>query len=125
VTRPRSKDEGQASAELALALPIVAMVALAVVQVAVIAHRQVVIVHAAREGARAAAVADDDAHGAADGAVGRSAVLDPGRVSVRTQTEGEEVTVIVTFRDPTDVPFVGPLLPDVTLTSAATMRREL
>jgi hypothetical protein len=124
VIRPRSEDEGQSTVELALVLPFVALVALAVVQVAVIAYRQVIVVHAAREGARAAAVSDDDPSGAAERAVGRSADLEPAGVSVRTRTDDDDVAVAVTFDDPTDVPLVGGLLPDVTLSSTATMRSE-
>jgi hypothetical protein len=124
VTRPGSKDEGQSTVELALALPLVAFVALAVVQVAVISYRQVIVVHAAREGARAAAVSDDEPASAAERAVEQSAGLDQARVSVDTSAAEGEVSVTVAFRDGTDVPLVGGVLPDVTLTSTATMRRE-
>jgi hypothetical protein len=117
-------DEGQSTVELALVLPFVALLALAIVQVAVVAHRQVVVVHAAREGARAAAVSDDDPAVAAARAVDRSGRLDRSRLAVQTRTTDREVSVAVTYRDPTDVPLVGVLLADAALTATATMRRE-
>ena len=54
----------------------------------------------------------------------RVAGLDQARVSVDTSAAEGEVSVTVAFRDGTDVPLVGGVLPDVTLTSTATMRRE-
>ena len=59
VTRPRPA-RGQATVEFVLVLPLVVVVCLAVVQVAVVARRDVLVAHAAREAARAAAVEADD-----------------------------------------------------------------
>jgi hypothetical protein len=53
-----------------------------------------------------------------------SSGLAPAGTDVRRRTSGDLVTVVVAFRDPTDVPLVGDLLPDITLTASATMRRE-
>lgn len=52
----RGGRRGQATVELVLVLPVVALVLLAVVQVALVARHQLVLDHAAREGARVAAV---------------------------------------------------------------------
>ena len=48
----RREDGGQAAVELALVLPMVCTLLLAVVQVALVVHAQLLVVHAAREGAR-------------------------------------------------------------------------
>ena len=53
------RERGQATVEFALLLPLVVMVALAVVQVALIVRDHVGTVHAAREAARAASVDPD------------------------------------------------------------------
>ena len=50
------RDRGQSTVEVALLLPFVALLLLAVVQVGLVARDQVLVVHAAREAARAAAV---------------------------------------------------------------------
>lgn len=111
----RRSDRGQASVELALCLPVVALALLLVVQVSVVARAQVLVVHAAREAARAAAVGDRPP--APDG-------LDPARTEVEVEAAGGRAVVNVTYRYETDVPLVGMLLPDLDLRGAATMRVE-
>lgn len=114
-------DSGQAAVELALALPLVVVVALGVVQVLAVAADQVAVELAAREGARAAAVAADP--GAAAVAAARAAVaLDP--LDVRASTDASHVTVTATFTSPTDVPLIGRLIGDVDVQASVTMARE-
>lgn len=116
-------DRGQAAVELALALPLVLLLLLGAVQVALVARDQVGVVHAAREGARAAAVAADPvAQGTA--AARDATTLDPARLSVEVADEGERVRVTVSYHAPTDVPLAGGLIGDVTLTATAVMRTE-
>ncbi len=55
----RRRQRGQATVELALTLPFVAMALLLVVQVLLVAQGQLAVQHAAREAARAAAVDPD------------------------------------------------------------------
>ena len=115
-----SVDLGQSTVELALVLPVVLVLAFLVVQVGLVVRDQVRVVHAAREGARAAAVSPDPA--AAVGAVTGNGALAPDRVQVTTSPRGgrgSEVTVAVAYRAATDLPLVGPLLPDVVLTADA------
>jgi hypothetical protein len=112
------RSRGQATVELALTLPFVAAALLLVVQVGLLVRAQVLVVHAAREAARAAAVGEP-----APPPVG----LEPARTSVVTTgggATGDRVTVIVTYLATTDIPLVGLLLPDVRLRGAATMRVE-
>lgn len=124
MTGRRSGDGGQSSVELALVLPVVALVGLLIVQVAVVAHRHVLVVHTAREAARAAAVTDDDPVAAAERAARQASGLDPARLGVDTRLVGNDVEVSVTYREPTDVAMAGRFLPALTLTAHATMRRE-
>jgi anti-sigma regulatory factor (Ser/Thr protein kinase) len=118
-------DEGQAAVELALVLPLVAILLLALVQVGLIVRDQILVVHAAREAAREAAVdADPEVPKRAATA---SSTLDPGRLTVETSDRGgpgSRVKIRVTYRAPTDVPLVGGAIPDVTLEASATMRVE-
>lgn len=119
------RDEGQATVELALALPLVALLLLALVQVGLVVRDAVLVVHAAREAARQAAVAPGDA-GVRDAAVASSG-LEPDRLTVEVTgrgAPGSRVRVRVRYRAPTAVPLVGGLIGDLTLTAGATMRVE-
>lgn len=118
-------DGGQAAVELVLVLPLVAMLLLLVVQVALVARDQVLVVHAAREGARQAAV--DREPGAPRKAALQGSGLDPGRLAVATTPPGDGgamVVVTVRYQVLTDVPIVGALLPEVDLGARAAMRTE-
>ena len=119
-------ESGQAATELALVLPLLALLLLTVVQVALVARDQVLVVHAAREAAREAAVDPRPAQ-VRQAALRAGTGLKPGRLGTETsQTGGVPVivTVEVAYRAPTDVVLVGPLLPDVALRASAAMRRE-
>lgn len=116
---------GQSSVELALALPILAFLALLLLQVAFVVRDQVLVTHVAREAARAAAV--DGRPGAAAAAARRSARLDGDALDVTVVERGPpggRVIVRVTYDAPTDVPMVGPLVGRILLHAAATMRVE-
>lgn len=122
--RPRraGRDAGQASVEFALALPVVVLALLLVIQVALVARSQVLVVNAARAGARAASVGEDPS-----GAAASTPGLDGGRLAVATSGgggPGSLVTVRVRYRSPTDVPLVGRLLGDPTVEASVTMRVE-
>lgn len=123
--RGRHRERGQATVELALVLPLAVLMALIVVQLGVVAKDLLLVHHAAREAARAAAVEPTQA--AARAAAVGSTSLDPGRVSVSLEgggSTGDRTTAIVVYRAPTSVPLIGPLLPDVTLRAGVTMRVE-
>jgi hypothetical protein len=116
---------GQATVEAALVLPFVMLLLLAVIQVGLLVRAQVLVTHAAREAARAAAV-DPDQQAAVD-AADNATTLDRSRLSVVIEGRngpGSHVTARVTYRTPTDVPLVGALLGDIELTAEATMRVE-
>lgn len=118
-------DGGQATVEFVLVLPVLMVFLLAVVQVGLVVRDQLAVIHAAREGARAASVDDTGNPGghAATG-VGRAGGLEDTRRTVTINVHDGLVTVRVTYRAPTDVPIIGPMLPDHTLTATATMALE-
>lgn len=103
-------------------LPVLVLLALAVGQVAVIAQARVAVTHAAREGARVAAVGESDA--AVRAAVLASGRLPAARVRVDVTRKASTVRVTVRYRDPTDMPIVGALLADVELVGTAVMYLE-
>ena len=116
---------GQATVELALALPVVAMALLLVVQVAFVAQAQILVVHAAREGARAAAV--DPQPGAAVRAARSTPGLRPSGLRVTTSPRGPSGSIIrvtVHYRARTEVPLVGLLVGDVDVEATVAMRVE-
>jgi Flp pilus assembly protein TadG len=119
------EDGGQASVELALVLPLVVMLLLAVVQLGLLVRDQILVVHAAREAAREAAV--DPAPDAPRRAAAASSTLAESRMSVTTTgrgAAGSRVRVEVAYRAPTAVPLLGSALGDLTLRASATMRVE-
>ena len=121
----QDREGGQASVEAALVLPLVITMILAVVQVGLVVRAEVLVTHAAREAARAAAVNADPQ--AAVSAAKLATTLDGERMTVAIRGRdgpGSRVQVEVTYSLPTDVPLVGSLLGDVTLHAEATMRVE-
>jgi Flp pilus assembly protein TadG len=118
-------DEGQAAVELALVLPLVGLLLLLVVQVGLVVRDKVLVVHAAREAARQAAV-DPSPDGPKQAALAGSG-LESRRIEVVVSGRngaGSRVRVQVRYRAPTEVPLVGAALADITLEGEATMRVE-
>lgn len=120
--RAESGQTGQASVELALVLPLLTMLLLALVQAALVARDAVLVVHAAREAARAAAV-DPRPASAWAGAVAATG-LEPARMEVELHRAGARARVRVRYTVPTDVPLVGALVPEMELQSGVTIRVE-
>lgn len=114
---------GQATVELALGLPVVCIGVLLVLQLALVGRDAVLVTHAAREAARAAAV-EPTGPSARTGAVAASSALDPARLDVRLRRSGGRVTVEVGYRSITGLPLVGALIPDPDLHGQATMLEE-
>ena len=126
MTAPRRRGaRGQATVELALVLPVVLLLILLIVQLGLVIRDQIMVVNAAREGARAAIV--EPSTSAAAQAVFATTRLDPARTSVALTSGGSApplITVTVTYRSTTEVPLIGAMLGDITLTESTTMRRE-
>ncbi len=111
-------DDGQAAVELALVLPAIVLLLLALVQFALVARDELLVVHAAREAARAASVGADGP-AAARRIVGGAGVTIEGGAKV-----GDLVVATVTFHSITDLPLVGALIPDPWLHARVSMRTE-
>lgn len=113
---------GQATVELVLALPFVAIALLLVVQVLLVAQAQLAVEHAAREAARIAAVDPDPA--AATAAALRGALPAAGTTVTVDRSDAGQVRAVVEHRLVTDLPIVGGFLPDLDLRGEATFRAE-
>jgi Flp pilus assembly protein TadG len=132
VTGPRARsplgwrqERGQASVEVALLLPVLVLLLLVILQIGLLGRDLVLVSHASREAARAAAVDPDPA--AAVAAARGAGGLDAERVSVAVSGRGgpgSRVRVTVSYRARTDVPLVGALIGDRTIRSSTTMRVE-
>lgn len=125
MARATARDRGQAAVETAMVLPLIMAVALALVQVGLLVRDHVLVVHAAREAARAAAV--NPTTEAATSAALAATNLDPNRMLVQTdggRTTGGLLRVTVSFRAEPSVPLVGRLFPSVTIQEALTVRVE-
>jgi Flp pilus assembly protein TadG len=121
----RDPDRGQATVELALALPLVVLLLVGLVQAGLLVRDQILVVHAAREAVRAAAVDDDPA--AVEQAAADAGPLDRRRLDVTVSDRGapgSRVSVRVTYRARLRLPMLGPALDDVVLRASATMRVE-
>lgn len=118
-------DRGQSTVELALVLPVLVLMALFVIHAGVLVREQILVTHAAREGARASALDADRA--AVEQAVQRAGPLDPKRLAVHIRGRGRpgsRVTVDVTYVATPPVPLLRSLVPSLTLHGEATMRVE-
>ena len=117
----RPPHAGQTTAELAVIFPVVLLLILTLVQAALILRDQLALTGAAREAARAASLDPDPAR-----AEQAAAAVLPG-ATVRSGPRppvGELVRVSVSYRSPTTLPLVGPLLTDPLLVARAAMRVE-
>ncbi|HEV2756966.1 MAG TPA: TadE/TadG family type IV pilus assembly protein [Actinomycetota bacterium] len=122
----RLRDEGgQATVELALCLPLLALVCAGLVEASLLALDQVRVWHGAREAARVAAVEPDPA--AARDAAGRSG-LEGLDVSVTPASQerapGRPATVSLAYRYDGRIPIVGAAFEAIVLRAEATTRIE-
>lgn len=119
------RDRGQAAVETALVLPLIMAVVLVLVQVGLLVRDHILVVHAAREAARAAAV-DPTTEAATNAAIAATG-LDPARLEVRAEgsrATGGLLRVTVRYRPEPAVPVVGRLFPEATIKEAFTVRVE-
>ncbi len=113
--------------EFALVLPLLLVVALALLQLGLLVRDRLMVEAAARAGARAAAVADDPL-AVRDAALAAGPGLDQASVTVdvvRVGARGQPVTVSIRYVSTARVPLVAWLFPDpVAMTSSVTARQE-
>ena len=118
-----ASEKGSAVVEFAFVLPLLLVLMFGIVEVAVIARSEIQLLHAAREGARAAATSPDaavaaDAARAALGPEGANA-----RISVvRPAKVGSSATVTISLRHAIAAPLFGGF--PVDLGATASMRVE-
>ena len=116
---------GQATVEVVLVLPLVVLLGLVVAQLGLVTLDALLLHHAVREAARAAAVDPDPGVAAAAGRGASS--LDAGRLSIQLgggRSEGDTLVVTGRYRSPTEVPMVGWMVDEVELSATASMRVE-
>ena len=122
--RARSQD-GQATVELALCLPILAVLTALLVEAGGLATDHVRLWHAAREAARIAVVEPDEsqARSAAErvGLDGIEITIEP---AMDARVRGEPLSATVIYRPAGRVPLIGRLLTGLVMRAEATMRIE-
>lgn len=117
-------DDGQATVEVAIVLPFLVVLLLAMAQVGLVIRAQVMVIHAAREAARAVAV--DSGADATEAAL-LASTLDPSRTAVDVSGSlepGGHVTVTVNYSVVPSVPLAGAIVGAVDLDASATMLVE-
>ena len=115
-------ERGQSSVELALVMPLVALLLLALLQVGVMVKDQLLVLGAAREGVREAIVNRD--RGQIEAAARAAA---PGldlTLQVQRGTERGDPARVEVSAKPMRLPLVGSMVSRVTLRAGATMRLE-
>jgi Flp pilus assembly protein TadG len=114
-------------AEFALVLPLLLVIALALVQVGLLVRDRLLVESAARAGARVAALQDDSV-AIHDAVTGAAPDLDPATLTVtvtRAGVRGEPVKVAVGYVSSVRVPLVGWLFgTGVTMNAEVTDRQE-
>lgn len=116
---------GQASVELALVLPLVVILLLLLLQGGLAVRDQILVTHAAREAARAAALDSDRT--AIERAARDAGPLDPDHLEVHVtgrNGRGSQVKVRVVYERSAAVPLVGQLVGKIRLHASASMRVE-
>lgn len=115
--------EGQAAVELALLLPLLAIMALFLAQLSLTARDQIMVTHSAREAARAVAVGGDAS--VARRAALAAARLDPQRLQVRVdELAAGNVSVRVEYRSPVRFAVLASLVDELAISGEAVMRAE-
>jgi len=123
--RGRAGEAGQATVELALCLPLLALMLGALVELSLLASDQVRLWHAAREAARAAAVEPDaTAAEVAAEQVGLAGIVVSVTPAAVFRVRGEPVTATVTYRPPGHVPLLSEAVSRLELQAQAVMRIE-
>jgi hypothetical protein len=126
-TLARREERASASVEFALVLPLVLIMALALLQVGLLAKDQLIVEGSARAGAREGAVTVDDVR--AQQAAKEAAVsLDASRLELVVQREGgrgSSVTLKVVYHAHVVMPLISWLFPEsIDLAATAVMRQE-
>jgi hypothetical protein len=123
------KEEGQSATEFALVLPLILMVILVIIQMGIVVNAQLIITHAAREGARDGSVTNSNMR-IRESVVNSAGTLDKNsmNISIRPSSSrkiGDYITVTVEYNPPIIFPGIELVFPNsISLRSSATMRIE-
>lgn len=116
-------ERGQATVELALLLPVIVVIGLAVVQVGLLTADRLAAIDAARVGARAAALRPD--RGAVDRAFEEQGIdLRGGNARLSGELRPGGVATITVRRPPTRLPLVGRALGNIEISETLVFRVE-
>ncbi|MFM7061145.1 MAG: TadE/TadG family type IV pilus assembly protein [Actinomycetes bacterium] len=116
--------DGQSTVEFVLVLPLVLTVLLGALQVVVVVRHRIRLEQALHVAARTAALAEPDRAAAEADRAARAAVPGTRATIDRRPQVGGLLRVTVTARSRTDLPVVGPLLPDPILRATTVVRAE-
>lgn len=114
-------DNGQATVEIALLIPLLALFLLLIVQVAIVVREHVMVTNASRAAARELSVNSD--RSSAVSAAHRSTPGATVTVSRPSQV-GQYLTVTVSEKVESTLPFIGVVFPEITVSSRSVMRVE-
>lgn len=114
-------DKGQATVEIALLIPVLALFLLLIIQVAIVVRSHVLVANASRAAARELSVNRQQSD-----AISIARKSAPGsEVSIfRPSTPGQYLSVKVSEKVKSSLPFIGVVFPDVTVRSETIMRVE-
>ncbi|MDQ3758191.1 MAG: pilus assembly protein [Actinomycetota bacterium] len=110
--------QGQASVELALVLPLLIGLVVLLVEAGLVVKDYVLVAHAAREAARAAVV--DARQAVAEEAARGQSGLDPARLRVELRRHRQLVTAIVSYRHVLNVPFTPRKIREISMSVQVT-----
>ena len=115
------KYEGQATVEFALVIPVIAIFLLLIVQVGLVVEKKILVTNSSREAARILSVENNSERAVAKA----QEILKDANVSIsRPSTQGEYLTVTVSKVVKSNMPILGVIFPDVTVSSKTSMRIE-
>ncbi len=123
------KEEGQSATEFALVLPLILMVILVIIQMGIVVNAQLIITHAAREGARDGSVTNSNMK-IRESVINAAGTLDKNSMNISIQPSsgrkiGDYITVTVKYNPPIIFPGIELVFPNsISLRSSATMRIE-
>jgi len=120
------KEQGQATVEMALVLPVLLLLLTGIIQFGIIFNAYITVAHASREGARVAAVGGSDSE-ITTTVLQRAENLANEQLAVQitpfARTRGTPVTVQVDYSIPVEIPLIADLLPNPFVISAQTVMR--
>ena len=119
--KKKFSQSGQATVEVALLIPLLAVFLMLIIQVGIVIRQQVLVTNASRAGAREASVNQDTSE-----AINRVKFSVPdAKVKInRPSKAGEYLTVNVTDTVESPLPIIGVLIPEITVKANTSMRVE-